>query len=101
MAPDPSWLDRTSAWWAKADRAQEHLRSLRGQVEEFRTSKPYTVIPEPTDTPGRTAYRLRLHRPVPVAISTTVGDVLHNLRSALDSLAYEMARRSLDRAARC
>jgi hypothetical protein len=97
MIPGPSWLDSTSAWWAKADRAQEHLRSLRGQVEEFRASKPYTVIPEPTDTPGRTAYRLRLHIPVPVAISTTVGDVLHNLRSALDSLAYEVVQRGLDR----
>jgi hypothetical protein len=28
MTFDPSWLDRTSAWWAKADRAQNHLRSL-------------------------------------------------------------------------
>jgi hypothetical protein len=34
---------------------------------------------------------------MPVEISTTIGDILHNLRSALDSLAYEIARRSLDR----
>jgi hypothetical protein len=97
MISDPSWLDRESAWWAKADRAQDHLRSLDRQVEGFRASEPYMVIPEPTDTPGRTAYRLRLPKPVPVLISTTVGDVLHNLRSALDSLAYEIARRGLDR----
>jgi len=97
MISESSWLDRRSAWWAKADRAQDHLRSLGRQVEEFRASEPYTVVPEPTDTPGRTAYRLRLHKPMPVAISTTVGDVLHNLRSALDSLAYEIARRGRGR----
>jgi hypothetical protein len=28
---------------------------------------------------------------VPVESSTIVGDIVHNLRSALDSLAYEMA----------
>ncbi len=97
MTYDPSWLDPTSAWWAKANRAQHHVRSLGQQVEAFRASTPYTVVPQATDTPGRTEYRLRVHQPMPVEISTTVGDVLHNLRSALDSLAYEIARRGLDR----
>jgi hypothetical protein len=97
MMCDPSWLDRTSAWWAKADRARTHLRSLDRQVAEFRASKPYTVVPQATDIPGRTEYRLHVHKPMPVEISTTIGDVLHNLRSALDGLAYEIARRGLDR----
>jgi hypothetical protein len=66
-------------------------------TSEFRESKPYTVIPQSTDTSGRTEYRLRIHKPMPVEISTTVGDVLHNLRSALDSLAHEIARRGLNR----
>jgi hypothetical protein len=66
-------------------------------VAEFRASEPYTVVPRPTDTPGRTEYRLHIHKPMPVEISTTIGDILHNLRSALDSLAYELARRGLDR----
>jgi hypothetical protein len=97
MTYDLSWLDRTSAWWAKADRAQHHLGSLDWMVSEFRASNPYTVVPRPTDLPGRTEYRLHVHRPIPVEVSTTIGDILHNLRSALDSLAYEIARRALDR----
>jgi hypothetical protein len=97
MTGDPSWLDRASAWWAKDDRAQNHLRSLDRLVAEFRASEPYTVVPQPTDTPGRTEYRLHIHTPTPPEISTTIGDVLHNLRSALDSLAYEIALRGLDR----
>lgn len=97
MTHDESWLDPTSAWWAKAERANFHLFSLHNLVTEFRASEPYRVIVQPTDAHGRTAYRLRIHQPMPVEISTTVGDVLHNLRSALDSLAYEIARRGLDR----
>jgi hypothetical protein len=34
---------------------------------------------------------VHVRRQVPVAISTIVGDIVHNLRPALDSLAYEMA----------
>jgi hypothetical protein len=97
MIFDQSWLDRTAAWWVKADRAHSHLRSLDQLVAEFRASEPYTVVPRSTDTPGRTEYRLHIHKPMPVEISTTIGDILHNLRSALDSLAYEIALRGLDR----
>jgi hypothetical protein len=77
MTDTSFWLDRTSAWWAKADRAQNHLRSLDRLVAEFRASEPYAVVPEPTDTPGRTAYRLHIHKPTPPEISTTIGDILH------------------------
>ena len=66
-------------------------------MAEFRASEPYTVVPRPTDTPSRTDHRLHIHKPVPPEISTTIGDILHDLRSALDSLAYEMALRGRDR----
>jgi len=91
---DQTWGDQTSSWWAKANRAKEHIESLRRQVDEFRASGPYSLTPEPTEKPDRLAYRLRFLKPVPVAISTTVGDVLHNLRAALESLAFEVAKRS-------
>ena len=81
MMYDPSWLDPTSAWSAKADRVQNHLRSLDRLVAEFRASEPYTVVPWPTDIPGRTEYRLQIHKQMPVEISPTIGDILHNLRS--------------------
>jgi hypothetical protein len=91
---DQTWWDQDSSWWAKANRAKEHIDSLRRQVDDFRASEPYSLKPEPTEKPGRLAYRLRFLKPVPVAISTTVGDVLHNLRAALENLAFEVARRS-------
>ena len=91
---DQTWMDQNSSWWAKANRAKDHIDSLRHQVNAFRASAPYSLTPEPTEKPGRLAYRLRLSKPVPVTISTTVGDVVHNLRAALESLAFEVARRS-------
>ncbi len=93
MSYDQTWMDQNSSWWAKANRAKEHIDSLRCQVDEFRASVPYSLTPELTEKPGRLAYRLRFSKQVPVAISTTVGDVLHNLRAALESLAFEVARR--------
>src|SRR6266498_1630437 len=90
---EPTWMDQDSSWWAKANRAKEHIDSLRRQVDEYRASAPYSLTPELTEEPSRLAYRLRFLKPVPVAISTTVGDVLHNLRAALESLAFEVARR--------
>jgi hypothetical protein len=86
-------MDPGTAWWAKLERAAVHLGSLRQQVAAYRAADPYEVAPEPTGTPGLTAYRLHIRQRVPVEISTIVGDIVHNLRSALDSLAYEMALR--------
>ena len=91
---DQTWIDQRTSWWAKANRAKEHIHSLRRLIGEFRASSPYSLTPEPTGMPGRLAYRLRFTNPIPVVISTTVGDVLHNLRAALESLAFEVARRS-------
>lgn len=88
------WFDRGASWWVKADRAGEHLISLREQMERFRDSKPVTLRPEPTSDPNRTAYRVRYHHEVPTAVSATIGDVLSNLRSALDNAAYGMCAAS-------
>lgn len=93
---DQTWLDPQASWNAKLERAQEHLQALRTQVNEYRASEPYTVKPELTDVPQRLAYRLHIWRPQPIKISTIVGDILHNLRAALESVAFELARRSLN-----
>jgi hypothetical protein len=92
VAYDQAWMDESASWWAKANRAKEHLDALGRLVDEFRASGPYSLTAEPTEKVGRLAYRLRFSTPVPVAVSVTVGDVLHNLRAALESLAFEVAR---------
>ena len=85
-----SWMsDLDAAWWAKLRRANTHLETLAKLVDDFAATEPYTLDPEPGE--GVVAYRLHIRREAPAEISTVVGDVLHNLRSALDSVAYELA----------
>lgn len=92
LSYDPAWTDPKSSWWVKARRAETHIAELDRLVNAYRESEPFSLTSEPTDKPERTAYRLRFSTPVPIEISAVVGDILNNLRGALESLTYEMAR---------
>lgn len=92
MTDQTWWLDPECAWWAKADCAKGHIDTLAGQVNDFLRAGSYEVIPG-QGSPGETIYRLRMSRQVPIHFSTTLGDALHDLRSALDCAAGGMARR--------
>ena len=81
----------------KAGQAQHHINALAADIDSFLGSTAYEVLAEPGAQPDETIYRLRMPRPIPVHFSTTIGDALHNLRSALDCAAYEMARRHVGR----
>jgi hypothetical protein len=94
---EPWMLDPEAAWWAKLRRADEHLIVVADFFHDFQATEPYTLTPEDTDNPDEVAYRLRVHREAPADLMTVVGDVLHNLGSALDSLAFGLAVRSVDR----
>jgi hypothetical protein len=91
---DRTWLEPSTPWNVKALRAARHLSELRLAVAAFRDRRPFGLVPEPTEIPGRLAYRLRFREPIPVDLSAIIGDVVHNLRSAMECVAYEIARRS-------
>jgi hypothetical protein len=90
---DESWRDPTAAWWAKLARARKHVEDVLRIAAQYEMSEPYEIIPEPVGRPGETGYRLHIIRPVPVELQTTAGDAFHNMRSCLDSVAYELAAR--------
>jgi hypothetical protein len=94
---DPNWwLNPDSAWWVKLERAREHIAALELEVNRFLDGGGYRIESEPGG-PHETVYRLRLARPIPSRISAIIGDVLHNLRSALDSVGFELARQHVGR----
>lgn len=93
--PEPWMVDQEAAWWAKMRRADAHRTDLAAMAREFNESEPYTLTREDTGNPEEVAFRLHIHRETPADISTAIGDVLHNLRSALDSIAFELARRTV------
>jgi hypothetical protein len=90
-------LDQEAAWWAKLRRAKSHRQALTGLVEDFKATEPYTLTAEETDGQNTIGYRLRILRQVPADLTTVIGDLIHNLRSALDAVAFELARQSVGR----
>src|SRR2546425_11702985 len=97
MANPNWWLDPESAWWAKADRARHHIDDMAAEVQEFMTGGTFDVVREQGSEPGETIYRLRMSESIPIHFSTMIGGILHNLGSALDCAACEMARRHVGR----
>lgn len=64
-------------------------------VTAFEQGTAFRLSRETTDRPGQIGFRFHPVRSVPVELLTTIGDALHNMRSCLDSVAYELARRHL------
>jgi hypothetical protein len=93
---DQSWRDPDAAWWAKAARARKHIDEFSFMVAEFEKSRPYEVQQEETSEVSEVAYRFRVRQEVPAGLLTAVGDAIHNMRSSLDSVAYELARQYLN-----
>jgi len=94
-AVDPAWYAPESAWWAKMRRAARHIREVREQATEFEDSNPWSVESSVGPAPNESTYLLRVSRPVPSDLITAIGDAIHNMRSALDAVAYEFAHMNL------
>lgn len=91
------WADPKFAWNAKAARAKNHIDDLTREITEYLTGGTFNVIQEAGQESGETIYRLEMSDPIPIRFSTMIGDAIHNLRSALDCAAFEMARRHVNR----
>lgn len=91
------WRDPNAAWWAKAARARHHIEDVSHQVSAYNPASAYEIVPEPRPDTGddshATDLRLKVLRKPPTELLTTIGDALHNLRSCLDSVAFELAMR--------
>lgn len=81
-------IDRfESALW-KVDRARKHADDLEIEVRTFWDTDPYEVemVGIPLTGPG--FFRVKRMTAVPESISLLAGDAAHNIRSALDHLAW-------------
>jgi hypothetical protein len=84
---------------AKLRRAKKHLYEFEQSVAEYLVTETFgpsrqfeNHIPEKSGRPGIT-WRARLGSPPSEALATQAGDVLHNLRSALDHMAWATVSR--------
>jgi hypothetical protein len=78
--------------WAKIDRAKKHIADLEQVIASFSNPRPYEVLPEYNPNTRQTEYKVVKIERIPESIPLIAGDAIHNLRSALDLLAYEMHR---------
>lgn len=79
---------------AKIDRADEHFRALDALVGAYLHSDPYRVVGEERVDKAQWHYDVFLEvdsYPPDEVWGPIIGDVVHNLRSALDHLAWQLA----------
>jgi hypothetical protein len=75
---------------AKLDRAEEHLAALKDQVSAFLDTDPYGVREHIDPETGGYSLSIEIRQQPPLLVSVIVGDLIHNLRSALDHLAWQL-----------
>lgn len=81
----------------KLDRARKHLQELTGAAGSYIMDRPVAIVVEQfpgmeNHVPAANAWVARFRRPVPKTIAPIIGDVVHNLRAALDLMASDLVR---------
>src|SRR3954452_22105232 len=86
-------MDRIVGPRLKIERANKHVADLQTRLKEFIASDPYTHFPEDDPKTGDLVYRIAVEPHAAEGLrdlALIVGDVVHNLRSALDLLACQL-----------
>jgi hypothetical protein len=78
--------------WVKLERADEQLKSLYREWETFLDTKPYTGFIDPKLDGEWMVLRHRVFEDPPPRWSATVGEVVHDLRSCLDNLVWQLVQ---------
>src|SRR5688500_16547143 len=75
----------------RLDRALEHLQSLEAEVQRWLGTNPYNIIHEYHAERSEHVFRVDPHGPAPAKSGLILSDCLHQLRSSLDNLVYDLA----------
>ena len=82
MASSLGSIDRKTEW------AAHHIGQLDVQLQQFMRMEPYEIETRPRPgAEGWTDYVLRNPKPIPEQVPLRIGDIVHNIRTALDHLA--------------
>lgn len=73
----------------KVKRAKEHINNLELLISGFRESKPYEVVRQ-EEPNGEITFRVKVKAQPPQEWGAIIGDVIHNLRSSLDYLIWQL-----------
>lgn len=83
---------RIDAVKSKIERAKKHIRDLDLVIRAFVDSQPYSIGAKshPVKEIHHTTLYVASVQNIPASISLIVGDAIHNLRSALDHLMWQL-----------
>ena len=82
-------------WTSKISRARTLKDSLQKDIDSFFVSRPYKISTKVDPQSRRLIYYLTDVIDVPEDIALLTGDIIQNLRSSLDHLAYELFTKNL------
>ena len=68
-----------------------HLKALKESVQGFREGNPYGIFPDYDGHTDKCILRAEVHTPPPQEWGVIIGEIIHNLRSALDHLVWQLA----------
>jgi hypothetical protein len=75
---------------AKVERAKKHIREFEGEFRAFLDTKPYVIGTKRNPETRQLVYYVVAVGELPASIPSIAGDVLQNLRSSLEHLAYQL-----------
>jgi hypothetical protein len=74
---------------AKLVRATKHLRVIKKCIAAYSRTKPHVLVRK-----SKGKKKLNIPKPPPVEISILAGEMIYQMRSALDHLAFELIKRN-------
>jgi hypothetical protein len=74
----------------KIFRAAQHFESLQSELGAYFKSNPGKMVRQPHTCDNEAVFRFVSKEPVPTRFGLIMGDILQNLRSALDYLVWEL-----------
>ncbi|MEU3135772.1 hypothetical protein ABZ691_23650 [Streptomyces sp. NPDC006854] len=92
-AGEYGYMDRVSQVNLKFDRSRHHVAQLTDAIRDYLDREPFAVYEE-EEPEGNLVYRVRVGEPPPAELSLMLGDAIHNARSALDYLAWQLVEAS-------
>jgi hypothetical protein len=76
----------------KISRAHKHFHDFQREIEKFSARNPNPIFTDENSEPAIKIDRFQIREDIPPDFSAYIGDIAHNLVSALDSLAMALVK---------
>lgn len=83
--------------WAKLNRAEEQLNLLGEELTDYVESRPYSVSSEPDQRGALKVFTYQNVRHPPARFGVIAGEAVHDMRSCLDHLVWQLVLRAGNR----